>query len=139
MTKDVPLRNLFDTMRIYLGSLYVNDFNRFGRTWQVIVQAEPRFRNQVEDVKRLKVRNAQGMMVPVGTLADIREQNGPLVLMRYNTKPAAPINGKAAPGRELGTRRSRSWRSSPATTCRRRCPPNGPSWPFSSSRPGTRP
>ena len=59
MTKDVDLQDLFDTLRIYLGSLYVNDFNRFGRTWQVIVQADAQFRNQVEDVQRLKVRNAE--------------------------------------------------------------------------------
>ena len=64
MTKDVRLQDLFDTLRIYLGSLYVNDFNRFGRTWQVIVQADPRFRNTIEYVPRLKVRNSQGTMVP---------------------------------------------------------------------------
>ncbi len=102
MTKGVPLRDLFDTMRIYLGSLYVNDFNRFGRTWQVVVQAEQKFRNQVDDVKRLKVRNAYGSMVPVGALANVVETPGPLVLTRYNTKPAAPINGSAAPGVSTG-------------------------------------
>ncbi|MDB5348854.1 MAG: cation/multidrug efflux pump [Planctomycetota bacterium] len=102
MIKEVPLRSLFDSLRIYLGSLYVNDINRFGRTWQVVVQAEQQFRNQVNDVKRLKVRNARGAMVPIGTLADIREQNGPLILTRYNTKPAAPINGSAAPGVSTG-------------------------------------
>ena len=66
MSKDVALRDLFDTLRVYLGSLYVNDFNRFGRTWQVIVQADAKFRNQIEDVRRLKVRNADGTMVPLG-------------------------------------------------------------------------
>ena len=60
MTKEVRLQDLFDTLRIYLGSLYVNDFNRFGRTWQVIVQADAKFRNQIEDVPRLKVRNSAG-------------------------------------------------------------------------------
>ena len=64
------LQDVFDTLQIYLGSLYVNDFNRFGRTWQVIVQADARFRNQVEDVRQLKVRNAKGDMVPLGSLAD---------------------------------------------------------------------
>jgi multidrug efflux pump len=102
MTKSVALRDLFDTLRIYLGSLYVNDFNRFGRTWQVVVQAEQKFRNQVEDVKRLKVRNSFGAMVPVGALAKVVESPGPLVLTRYNTKPAAPINGSAAPGVSTG-------------------------------------
>jgi multidrug efflux pump len=102
MTKDVALKDLFDTLRIYLGSLYVNDFNEFGRTWQVIVQADPKFRNQVEDVARLKVRNANGDMVPVGAVAKVEERNGPLVLTRYNMYPAAPINGAAAPGVSSG-------------------------------------
>jgi multidrug efflux pump len=98
MTKDVPLQNVFQTMQIYLGSLYVNDFNLFGRTWQVIVQCEKDFRDQVEDIQRLKVRNLHGQMVPLGSLADVREENGPFVLTRYNMYPAAFINGAAAPG-----------------------------------------
>jgi multidrug efflux pump len=102
MIKKVSLRDLYDTMRIYLGSLYVNDFNKFGRTWQVVVQAEPRFRNQMEDVRRLKVRNALGQMVPLGTVADVKEVNGPLIITRYNMYPAAPINGSAAPGVSSG-------------------------------------
>ena len=102
MAKQVGLKDLFDTMRIYLGSLYVNDFNRFGRTWQVVVQADQRFRNRIDDARRLKVRNARGAMVPLGTVADVREVNGPLVLMRYNMYPAAPINGAAALGVSSG-------------------------------------
>ncbi len=102
MSKDVALKDLFDTMRIYLGSLYVNDFNLFGRTWQVVVQAEPRFRNKIDDVRRLKVRNASGGMVPVSALAEVKLENGPLVLTRYNMYPAAPINGSAAPGVSSG-------------------------------------
>ena len=102
MTKDVRLQDLFDTLRIYLGSLYVNDFNRFGRTWQVVIQADPRFRNAIEYVPRLKVRNSQGTMVPVGTLASLEPKNGPLVLTRYNMYPAAPINGAAAAGVSSG-------------------------------------
>jgi multidrug efflux pump subunit AcrB len=102
MSRGVTLQDNFDTMRVYLGSLYVNDFNRFGRTWQVIVQADPQFRNKVEDVRRLKVRNTEGTMVPVGTLAEVREVNGPLVLTRYNMYPAAPLNGAAAPGVSSG-------------------------------------
>jgi len=102
MAKEVALKDLFDTMRIYLGSLYVNDFNKFGRTWQVIVQADQKFRNTVDDVKRLKVRNAEGGMVPLGTVADVHEVNGPLVLTRYNMYPAAPLNGAAAPGTSSG-------------------------------------
>jgi multidrug efflux pump len=102
MTKEVALRDLFDTLQVYLGSLYVNDFNLFGRTWQVIVQAEPRFRNTVDGVRRLKVRNVEGAMVPLGGLADVEMRPGPLVLTRYNMYPAAPINGNAAPGVSSG-------------------------------------
>ena len=95
-------QDLFDTLRIYLGSLYVNDFNRFGRTWQVIVQADAPFRTKREDLRRLKVRNLAGAMVPLGSLGDLREINGPLILMRYNMYPAAPINGAAPPGVSSG-------------------------------------
>ncbi len=102
LSKDVPIQNLFDTLRVYLGSLYVNDFNKFGRTWQVIVQADARFRNNFDDARRLKVRNTLGAMVPLGTLATIRETNGPLVLTRYNMYPAAPLNGAAAQGVSSG-------------------------------------
>jgi multidrug efflux pump len=102
MAKEVAIRDVFDTLRIYLGSLYVNDFNLYGRTWQVIVQAESKYRNQIEDVRRLKTRNVEGAMVPVGTVATVREVNGPLVLTRYNMYPAAPINGAAAPGVSSG-------------------------------------
>ncbi|HXG12834.1 MAG TPA: efflux RND transporter permease subunit, partial [Gemmataceae bacterium] len=98
LTRGVLLRDFADMLRVYEGSLYVNDFNLFDRTWQVIVQADGRFRDQPEDLTRLRVRNARGQMVPLGSLADIREVNGPLVLTRYNMYPAALINGNAAPG-----------------------------------------
>ena len=98
IAKGVALRDLFDTLQIYLGSLYVNDFNRFGRTWQVIVQADAVYRNKVTDIRKLKVRNAAGQMIPLGALAKIKEKNGPLVLTRYNMYPAAAINGNAKPG-----------------------------------------
>ena len=102
IASQVSLQDLFDTLRIYLGSLYVNDFNRFGRTWQVIVQADAPFRERAQDVRRLKVRNVAGAMVPLGSLADVREINGPLILIRYNMYPAAPINGAALPGVSSG-------------------------------------
>ena len=98
MTKDVPLQDVFQMLQIYLGSLYVNDFNLFGRTWQVIVQCEQKFRDQVEDIQRLKVRNIHGQMVPLGSLAEVRETNGPFVLTRYNMYPAAFINGNGSQG-----------------------------------------
>jgi multidrug efflux pump len=98
LTRGVSIKDFADTLRIYEGSLYVNDFNLFDRTWQVVVQADSPFRDEPEDLRRLKVRNARGQMVPFGSLADIREVNGPLVLPRYNMYPAALINGNAAPG-----------------------------------------
>jgi multidrug efflux pump len=102
LAKEVALKDLNDTMRIYLGSLYVNDINLFGRTWQVNVQADAKYRNSVDSVKRLKVRNAEGLMVPLGTVAEIEERNGPLLLTRYNMYPAAPLNGSAAVGVSSG-------------------------------------
>jgi multidrug efflux pump len=102
MMKGVNLKDFSDTLAVYEGSLYVNDFNLFDRTWQVIVQAESEFRDQPEDLYQLKIRNSRGGMVPLGSLAQIREINGPLVLSRYNMYPAASINGTAAPGVSSG-------------------------------------
>ena len=102
MIKGVELQDVFTTLQVYLGSLYVNDFNLFGRTWQVIVQAEANFRDQKDDINRLQVRNTRGTMVPLGAVAKVREINGPLVLTRYNMYPAASINGNAAPGVSSG-------------------------------------
>ena len=98
----VPLQNLFETMQIYLGSLYVNDFNRFGRTYQVIAQADGPFRDRAEDITRLKTRNSAGEMVPLGTLVKVTETHGPDRAMRYNGYPAAEINGGPAPGFSSG-------------------------------------
>jgi multidrug efflux pump len=98
----VPLQNLFETMQIYLGSLYVNDFNRFGRTYQVIAQADAPFRERIENVTRLKTRNASGDMVPLGALVKVTETHGPDRAMRYNGYPAAEINGGPAPGFSSG-------------------------------------
>jgi len=101
-TAGVPLQNLFETMQIYLGSLYVNDFNKFGRTFQVIAQADARFRSRPEDITRLKTRNALGQAVPLGTLVKVKETYGPDRAMRYNGYPAAEINGGPAPGFSSG-------------------------------------
>jgi multidrug efflux pump len=98
----VSLSEVFSTLQVYLGSLYINDFNLFGRTWQVVTQAEGRFRNEVDDVKRLKVRNNRGAMVPLGSLVTVREKNGPLLLTRYNMYPAAAVIGGSAPGVSTG-------------------------------------
>src|SRR6185436_11722890 len=96
LSQGINLVDVFGTMQAYLGSRYVNDFNRFGRTWQVVVQADSKFRDNVEDVKRLAVRNSHGQMVPLGTLAEVKPISGPLVLTRYNMYPAAAITGSLA-------------------------------------------
>lgn len=98
----VPLGAIFETMQINLGSLYVNDFNRFGRTYQVVAQADSEFRSSAEDITRLKTRNADGQMVPLGTLVNVRETYGPDRAMRYNGYTAAEINGAPAPGFSSG-------------------------------------
>ena len=93
----VPLTELFDTLQTYLGSTYVNDFNRFGRTWQVIAQADAPFRASVEDIARLRTRNDQGEMVPIGTMVNITQTFGPDPVLRYNGYPAADLAGEFDP------------------------------------------
>ena len=83
------LTDVFDALQAYLGSYYVNDFNRFGRTWQVNVQADAPFRVDAETVRQLKVRNADGDMVPLGAVAEVRDSAGPVQVTRYNMFPAA--------------------------------------------------
>ena len=101
-TMGVPIGDVFAAEQAFLGSRYVNDFNMFGRTWQVIVQAEGPFRHTVEDAKRIRVRNNQGGMVPLGAVLDIREVAGPLVITRYNMHLAAAVLGSTAPGVSTG-------------------------------------
>ena len=93
----VPLSNVFQTLQIYLGSLYVNDFNLFGRTYQVSAQAESRFRAHAKDIEDLKTRNLEGEMVPLGTLINVRPTTGPDKISHYNIYPAAEINGITLP------------------------------------------
>jgi hydrophobe/amphiphile efflux-1 (HAE1) family protein len=100
--QDVKLSDIFQTMQVYLGSLYVNDFNRFGRTYQVVAQADARFRAQKEDILKLKTRNAHGDMVPLGALVTIEETFGPDVVSHYNGFASADINGGPAPGYSSG-------------------------------------
>jgi multidrug efflux pump len=97
----LSLTDVFDTMQIYLGSLYINDFNKFGRTYQVIAQADGPFRNHVEDALQLKARNAQGEMVPLGSVVKIKNSFGLESSTRYNAYRAADING--APGMGVST------------------------------------
>ncbi|MFC5457483.1 efflux RND transporter permease subunit [Prosthecobacter fluviatilis] len=93
----VPLANLFETLQVNLGSLYVNDFNRFGRTYQVVAQAEQQFRDDASDITRLKTRNAAGEMVPVGSLVKVKEGFGPDRVTHYNGYLAADLNGAPMP------------------------------------------
>ena len=101
-SQGVALTDIFDTLQVNLGSLYVNDFNRFGRTYRVITQADAQFRMQPEDIGLLKVRNAAGDMIPLGTLVNITRTSGPDRVMRYNGYPSADITGGAAPGYSSG-------------------------------------
>ncbi|BCQ26876.1 efflux RND transporter permease subunit [Caballeronia sp. NK8] len=98
----VDLSDVAETMQAYLGSLYVNDFNRFGRTYQVNVSAEPSFRHEPEDIAGLKTRNAQGEMVPLGSFINVRRTAGLERAMRYNSFPTAEINGGPGPGYSSG-------------------------------------
>jgi len=99
---DVPLKGVFDTLQIYLGSLYVNDFNSFGRTYQVVAQADSEFRMNPSDIAELKTRNVQGGMVPLGSLMSVKEITGPDRITHYNMYPAAEINGSTLPGISSG-------------------------------------
>jgi len=98
----IPLQDVFSTMAGYLSAAYVNDFNLFGRTWQVSVSAEARFRATREDILRLEVRNPEGGMVPLGSLLTVRESMGADRVIRYNIFPAAVLQGQAAPGVSSG-------------------------------------
>jgi multidrug efflux pump subunit AcrB len=100
--KGVSMAEVFNTLQVYLGSYYVNDFNRFGRTWQVNVQAEPDFRREVTNLKQLKVRSDRDMMVPLATFSDVRRSSGPVMVVRYNLYPAAIVTGSPAPGLSSG-------------------------------------
>jgi hydrophobe/amphiphile efflux-1 (HAE1) family protein len=101
-TAGVALQDLYDTMQVYLGALYVNDFNRFGRTYQVNAQAEPGFRLTAEDIGRLKTRNQRGDMIALSSFVTVRETSGPDRVMHYNGYSAADINGGPAPGYSSG-------------------------------------
>ena len=98
----VDVQDVFDTMQTYLGSVYVNDFNRFGRTYEVIAQADTPFREKPADILQLKARNQAGQMVPLGSMVNVSETTGPDTSMRYNGFRAADLNGGPAPGYSTG-------------------------------------
>jgi multidrug efflux pump len=104
--ENVKLSDIFETLEVYLGSLYVNDFNRFGRTYQVVAQADAPFRSQLDDVMPLKTRNAAGEMVPLGSVVNVTHSFGPDVVQRYNGYTSADINGGPAPGYSSGQAQS---------------------------------
>ncbi|HEU0052313.1 MAG TPA: efflux RND transporter permease subunit, partial [Longimicrobium sp.] len=98
----LELTDVFQTLQVYLGSMYVNDFNRFGRTYQVIAQADAPFRATAEDISALKVRAHDGRMVPLGSVLTVKPSYGPDQVQHYNAYPAADINGGPAPGVSSG-------------------------------------
>jgi len=95
----VALNDLFETLQVYLGSTYVNDFTRFGRTFQVIAQADAGFRDRVEQIGELRTRNASGQLVPIGSLVNVSHTFGPDPVVRYNGFPAADLVGAADPAK----------------------------------------
>jgi multidrug efflux pump len=98
----ISVSNVFNTLQVYVGSYYVNNFNQFGRTWQVNVQADSKFRAKVPEIKNLQVQNNRGQMIRLGTLMDVHDTSGPVAVMRYNLYSAAAITGDAAAGTSSG-------------------------------------
>ena len=101
-TLGIQLSDIFDTLQAYLGSAYVNDFNIFGRTYRVMIQADAQFRSRVEDIRSLEVRDQAGNMIPLGTLMAVEDTVGPQAITRYNLYPAASITGSPRPGFSSG-------------------------------------
>ncbi len=101
-TMNVNMGELFNVLQVYLGSLYINDFNRFGRTWQVNVQASADYRREIEDLKQLKIRSDRNKMVPLAALASVEQRSGPVLIMRYNMYPSAAVNITPLPGVSSG-------------------------------------
>src|SRR5882724_4304400 len=99
---EVPANRVFETLQVYLGSAYVNDFNYLGRTYRVTAQADAPFRDEIHDIVNLKTRNDRGQMVPIGSVAQFRDITGPYRLPRYNLYPAAEVQGSTLPGYSTG-------------------------------------
>ncbi len=99
---NVPLANIFEALQVNLGSVYVNDFNLFGRTFQVRAQADGSFRKSPEDIRLLKTRNSMGQMVPLGSVLNVEWRSGPDRVVRYNMFPGAEVQGDSAPGYSSG-------------------------------------
>ena len=105
-TLGVPVTDAYNTLQTFLGGLYVNDFNVFGHTWQVLIQADPEFRKQPSDIDRFYVRSADGNMVPLGTLASVKPTSRPRCGLPLQPFPRDPDSGLAGAGRQLRRRPS---------------------------------
>jgi multidrug efflux pump len=99
----IPIQDVFTTLNVYMGGLYVNQFDQFGLVWQVQVEAAPQFRTTADMLKQFQVRTTQGQMVPMGSVAAVRNSAAPLLVMRYNMYASASVNGNSAPGVSSGT------------------------------------
>ena len=101
-TLGIPINSIFETMQTFLGGYYINDFNKFGRTYRVMVQGEPRYRTQPQDISRFYVRTGNGAMVPLSSLANVKEKTGPEFIRRFNLYRTVEINGSPAQGYSSG-------------------------------------
>ena len=124
-TLGVAIADVFNALQTTLGGYYVNDLNLFGRTWQVNIQADRDYRNAIDDILGIYVRNGAGEMVPMRSLASVRVVLGPSALSRYNLYRSVTINGAAAPASAPATP-SRPWRASRPRTCRPATASSGP-------------
>jgi len=102
LSMGVQLGDVFSSLQIFFGSYYVNNFNEFGRSWQLNLMADSQFRYHIEDLQRIKVRNMQGQMVPLGTMINVRDGYGPVMLTRYNMYSASAVYGAPSPGTSSG-------------------------------------
>jgi hydrophobe/amphiphile efflux-1 (HAE1) family protein len=98
----VPINDVFDTLAATLGNFYVNDFNRYGRTWQVLMSADPAYRNRPDDIGNIYIRSESGQMIPLSSLAAVKFSSGPDALNRFNNLPAVKLFGQGAPGVSSG-------------------------------------
>ena len=130
----VPLDSIFEALRVYLGSAYVNDFNMFGRTYRVTAQADSDFRVDPQNVARIRVRNEAGQMVPLGNLVTFRNIAGPDRMPRYNLFPTVEVNGSTDPGISSGET-IKIMADLAGARCPRASPTNGPTCRIRRSRP----
>ena len=133
---DVPVSNVFEALQIYLGSVYVNDFNFLGRTYRVTAQAEPEFRDEPSDILQIRTRSAAGATVSLGSLVQMKQVAGPDRLVRFNLFPAADLNGTTAPGFSSGQSLATMERLADRPNCRRVSVTSGRRSHFRRSKPG---